>query len=531
MSLNGTVTDSDPEDALDYTWTHNSTGLAITLADGSMLDTTFDAPNVPEDTVIEFTLTASDGTVTVSNMTLITILDSENSPPDVDAGDDQQLPEGSTVSLNGTVTDSDPEDALDYTWTHNSTDLAITLADEKAVDTTFDAPNVPEDTVVEFTLAASDGTVTVSNMTLITILDSTNSPPDVDAGDDQQLPEGSTVSLNGTVTDSDPEDVHDYTWTHNSTDLAITLADGSMLDTTFDAPNVPEDTVIEFTLTASDGTVTVSNMTLITILDSENSPPDVDAGDDQQLPEGSTVSLNGTVTDSDPEDVHDYTWTHNSTDLAITLADEKAVDTTFDAPNVPEDTVVEFTLAASDGTVTVSNMTLITILDSENSPPDVDAGDDQQLPEGSTVSLNGTVTDSDPEDVHDYTWTHNSTDLAITLADGSMLDTTFDAPNVPEDTVVEFTLAASDGTVTVSNMTLITILDSTNSPPDVDAGDDQQLPEGSTVSLNGTVTDSDPEDVHDYTWTHNSTDLAITLADGSMLDTTFDAPNVPEDTS
>ena len=104
----------------------------------------------------------------------------------------------------------------------------------EAVDTTFDAPNVPEDTVVEFTLAASDGTVTVSNMTLITILDSTNSPPDVDAGDDQQLPEGSTVSLNGTVTDSDPEDVHDYTWTHNSTDLAITLADGSMLDTTFE---------------------------------------------------------------------------------------------------------------------------------------------------------------------------------------------------------------------------------------------------------------------------------------------------------
>ena len=526
VSLNGTVTDSDPEDALDYTWTHNSTGLAITLADGSMLDTTFDAPNVPEDTVIEFTLTASDGTVTVSDKVLITILDSENSPPDVDAGDNKDAAEGSTVSLNGTVTDSDPEDALDYTWTHNSA-LSLTLADEKAVDTTFDAPNVPEDTVIEFTLTASDGTVTVSDKVLITILDSENSPPDVDAGDNKDAAEGSTVSLNGTVTDSDPEDALDYTWTHNSTGLAITLADGSMLDTTFDAPNVPEDTVIEFTLTASDGTVTVSDKVLITILDSENSPPDVDAGDNKDAAEGSTVSLNGTVTDSDPEDALDYTWTHNSA-LSLTLADEKAVDTTFNAPNVPEDTVIEFTLTASDGTVTVSDKVLITILDSENSPPDVDAGDNKDAAEGSTVSLNGTVTDSDPEDALDYTWTHNSA-LSLTLADEKAVDTTFNAPNVPEDTVIEFTLTASDGTVTVSDKVLITILDSENSPPDVDAGDNKDAAEGSTVSLNGTVTDSDPEDALDYTWTHNSA-LSLTLADEKAVDTTFNAPNVPEDT-
>ena len=82
----------------------------------------------------------------------------------------------------------------------------------------------------------------------------------------------------------------------------------------------------------------------------------------------------------------DYTWSHNSTELTITFVNNKAVDTTFDAPNVPADTAVEFTLTVFDGTATVSDNVLITILDSENSPPIVNAGDDQQPAEGSVSS-------------------------------------------------------------------------------------------------------------------------------------------------
>ena len=94
---------------------------------------------------------------TVSDKILVTITDSANSPPEVNAGNDQQEAEGSTVSLDATVTDTDTEDTLTYTWTHNST-LSISLDDSSAVDTTFTAPNVSEETVVEFTLTVSDGT-------------------------------------------------------------------------------------------------------------------------------------------------------------------------------------------------------------------------------------------------------------------------------------------------------------------------------------------------------------------------------------
>ena len=525
VTLDATVTDTDTEDTLTYTWTHNST-LSITLANDSVPDTTFTAPNVPETTVVEFTLTVSDGTASVSDEVLVTITDSANSPPMVNAGNDQQEAEGSTVNLDATVTDTDTEDTLTYAWTHNST-LSISFVDSAAVDTTFTAPNVSEETAVEFTLTVGDGTATVSDKTIVTITDSPNDPPDVNVGDDQDAVEGSIVTLDASVEDDDAEDTLTYTWTHNST-LSITLANDSVPDTTFTAPNVPETTVVEFTLTVSDGTASVSDEVLVTITDSANSPPMVNAGNDQQEAEGSTVNLDATVTDTDTEDTLTYAWTHNST-LSISFVDSAAVDTTFTAPNVSEETAVEFTLTVGDGTATVSDKTIVTITDSPNDPPDVNVGDDQDAVEGSIVTLDASVEDDDAEDTLTYTWTHNST-LSITLANDSVPDTTFTAPNVPETTVVEFTLTVSDGTASVSDEVLVTITDSANSPPMVNAGNDQQEAEGSTVNLDATVTDTDTEDTLTYTWTHNST-LSISFVDSAAVDTTFTAPNVSEETA
>ena len=349
---------------------------------------------------------------------LVTITDSENAAPTVNAGPDQEVAEGSTVNLDGTAMDADLEDTLTYSWSHNST-LAITLTDgANALTPSFTAPNVPEDTAVEFTLSVSDGTAPVSDTVDVTITDSANSPPAVNAGDDQTVAEGSTVNLDGTAMDADLEDTLTYSWSHNST-LAITLTDGGALTPSFAAPNVPEDTTVEFTLSVSDGTASVSDTVDVTITDSANSPPAVNAGDDQTVAEGSTVNLDGTAMDADLEDTLTYSWSHNST-LAITLTDGGALTPSFAAPNVPEDTAVEFTLSVSDGTASVSDTVDVTITDSANSPPAVNAGDDQTVAEGSTVNLDGTAMDADLEDTLTYSWSHNST-LAITLTDGGAI--------------------------------------------------------------------------------------------------------------
>ncbi len=505
-------------------WTHDS-ALAITFADPAALSTTFTAPDVATNTTITVTLTADDGTVEVSDALQVNITDSPNSPPTVNAGQDQEVVEGATVTLSGTVSDDDPEDAPTYEWTHDGT-LAITFADPAALSTTFTAPDVATNTTVTVTLTADDGTVEVSDALQVNITDSPNSPPTVNAGQDQEVAEGATVTLSGTVSDDDPEDAPTYEWTHDSA-LTITFANPAALSTTFTAPDVATNTTITVTLTADDGTVEVSDALQVNITDSPNSPPTVNAGQDQEVAEGATVTLSGTVSDDDPEDAPTYEWTHDSA-LTITFANPAALSTTFTAPDVATNTTITVTLTADDGTVEVSDALQVNITDSPNSPPEVEAGADQEVVEGATVTLSGTVSDVDPGDTLTYLWTHDGT-LAITFADPAALSTTFTAPNVAANTTVTVTLTADDGTVEVSDALQVNITDSPNHPPVVGAGDDQEVVEGATVALSGTASDDDPEDDLTCEWAHNSA-LPITLGDDSAFDTSFTAPSVDSNT-
>ena len=173
-----------------------------------------------------------------------------------------------------------------------------------------------------------------------------NNPPTINAGDSQEVVEGATVTLNGTSSDSDPEDSPMYSWSHNST-LPISL-DDSVLAPSFTAPNVPENTVIEFTLTVSDGTASVSDKVIITITDSANAAPTVNAGPDQEIDEGSTVTLNGNATDAD-DDSLTYSWHQTSGLPAVDLLGANTPSPTFTAPAVASDTVFIFEMTVYDG--------------------------------------------------------------------------------------------------------------------------------------------------------------------------------------
>ena len=209
----------DPEGhALTYAWTRNS-GPQVSLADSSALSTTFTAPQVTSDRTVTFTLAVSD-TDSTSESVSVRILDTgsppSNDPPAVEAGPDQTVDEGDTVTLSGSA--SDPEgNTLVYRWTHDS-DLPIGLADSRIPTTTFTAPEVASDATVTFTLEASDGTKSASDDVTVTITH-VNKPPTAEAGPFQTVDAGETVTLSGTA--SDPDSTHlTYSWTHD-TDLPI----------------------------------------------------------------------------------------------------------------------------------------------------------------------------------------------------------------------------------------------------------------------------------------------------------------------
>ena len=213
----------------------------------------------------------------------------------------------------------------------------------------------------------------------------------------------------------------------------------------------------------STGSFGVGNSRMVEIIVGEdvvpqtNNPPTVDAGQDQAVSEGDTVTLNGTASDQDGDQIT-YSWSHDSA-LPITISTATARSTTFIAPAVDSDTAVTFVLSVSDGTnADVTDQVTITILDVPvNNPPTVDAGQDQAVSEGDTVTLNGTASDQDGDQIT-YSWSHDST-LDIILNNSTSPSATFTAPQVISNTTFTFTLTASDGSAAGSDMVSITILD------------------------------------------------------------------------
>ena len=97
-----------------------------------------------------------------------------------------------------------------------------------------------------------------------------------------------------------------------------------------------------------------------------NMPPAVEAGPDQTVQEGSAVTLSGTATDDDGDDLT-YSWTHDSS-LAITMSDDDTLSPSFAAPQVDSNTTVTFTLTVSDGTTATSDSLDVTIANSNAAP-------------------------------------------------------------------------------------------------------------------------------------------------------------------
>ncbi|MEP2653342.1 MAG: YHYH protein, partial [Paraglaciecola sp.] len=78
-----------------------------------------------------------------------------------------------------------------------------------------------------------------------------------------------------------------------------------------------------------------------------NSSPTVNAGDDQTVDAGATVTLSASVTDDDTS--YTVSWSQISGNSTATLADNSAESTTFIAPAVSENETLIFEISVDDG--------------------------------------------------------------------------------------------------------------------------------------------------------------------------------------
>ena len=129
--------------------------------------------------------------------------------PTANAGDDQTVDEGDAVSLSGSGTDPESS-ALTYSWTQTGGTPTVTLTGATTRTPSFTAPNLIADATLTFTLTVSDGSLTDTDTVDITI-QADNDAPTANAGMNQTVADGTSVSLSGSGTDPEGQSLT-YSW-------------------------------------------------------------------------------------------------------------------------------------------------------------------------------------------------------------------------------------------------------------------------------------------------------------------------------
>ena len=296
------------------------------------------------------------------DMRFIIYLCPDNYSPIANAGLNQIVNEGTTVTLDGRGS-SDPDgDTLSFRW---SAPVGIQLSSTSVAKPTFTAPEVKNDSTLLFTLVVNDGKVDSNPSQVAITIKNVNKPPVANAGLSQIVNERTTVTLDGSGS-SDPDgDALTYLWSSPS---GIVLSSASVAKPTFTAPEVKNDSIITFTLVVNDGKVDSNPSQVAITIKNVNKLPVANAGPNQIVNEGTTVTLDGSGS-SDPDgNALSYHW---SAPAGIVLSSASVAKPTFTAPEVKNDSTITFTLMVNDGkvysqpssvTITVLNVPKVSVI-------------------------------------------------------------------------------------------------------------------------------------------------------------------------
>ncbi len=406
----------------------------------------------------------------------------ENRRPVVVAGDDRTVAEGAAVMLDGSLS-SDPEgEALSFAW-RGPDDVA--LEGPATAQPTFTAPEqLVDDRVLVFTLRVTDASGNASEAEVRITVTADNEAPVVILGPNRSVTEGAVVTLDA-LSSYDPEgEALSFEW---SAPGGVTLDNKNSATPSFiapftDSPPMPLFFQV-FVIDASGRFARAAVM--ITVTEAAPGAPFADAGSNQTVDEGDNVMLDGSLS-SDPEgEALTYDW---ATPADVMLVNKRSATPSFIAPFRPPEGRLYFVLVVRDpnGNAVRDSVEILVRRNPAaiNDPPVANAGPDQTVDEGATVTLEGSAIDPEGE-VVTYLWSGAN---AALLDDASAARPSFTAPSdLVENQVLVFTLTATDASGNASDAATVSITVTAGPPDIIVAPSELTVQEGGTGSYRVTL--------------------------------------------
>jgi len=330
-----------------------------------------------------------------------------------------------------------------------------------------------------------------------------NLAPIADAGPDQFVAEGGTVSLNGTASNDTDGTITTYSWTQTA-GPTVTLSDASTATPNFIAPSVSTDTVLGFQLTVTDNASATDTSAVNVTVQNVNQLPTANAGIAQTVTEGSTVSLDGTVSSDADGTITTYAWVQTA-GPGVTLSGASTATPGFTAPAVSTDTTLTFQLTVTDNDGGTATAAAYVTVQNVNQPPTANAGIAQTVTEGSAVNLDGTASSDADGTITAYSWVQTAGPV-VTLSGETTSTPNFTAPGVTTDTVLSFQLTVTDdaGAFTTDSVNVTVTPDIVTPPGIVTQPIDQTVMTGQAATFSIVASGSAPLS---YQWRRDYVDI------------------------
>lgn len=262
--------------------------------------------------------------------------------------------------------------------------------------------------------------------------------PSASAGADLSVEVGSDVSVSGEGSDPDGY-ISSRRWTQVS-GPNVTLENSDQWTVSFRAPSSPGTVRLRLQVTDDDG-LSASDDVSIEVYESNNKP-NASAGPNITVDTGSQVSLTGSASDSDGQ-ITAWEWERVS-GLAVNLQDAGTQTVRFTAPDAEGYTRLRLRVWDDDGASDYDDV-LVYYEDPTpvNQSPTADAGRDQTVETGDSVSISGSASDPDGS-IANWSWQQVS-GSAVSLSGADSRTVSFTAPGSATDIRLRLTVTDNGG--------------------------------------------------------------------------------------